>query len=54
MNWDSGEEPKNSLIAAITGRMFISAAGVTLSGSCACKVIRSLTTRSIREKPIRN
>ena len=29
MNWDSGEEPKNSLMAATTGRMLISACGVT-------------------------
>ncbi len=27
MNWDSGEEPKNSLMAAITGRMLIRACG---------------------------
>ena len=28
MNWESGEEPKNSLIAAVTGRMLIRLCGV--------------------------
>lgn len=51
MNCDSGEEPKNSLMEATTGRMLMSACGVTTSISCACKVMRSRMTRSIREKP---
>ena len=33
MNCDSGEEPKNSLIAAVTGRILIRLCGVTMSRS---------------------
>ena len=32
MNWDSGLEPMNSLMAATTGRMLISALGSDLAG----------------------
>ena len=34
MNCESCEPPKNSFIAATTGRMLISAFGVAVSGSC--------------------
>ena len=51
MNCDSCEDPKNSLMAATTGRMLISVWGVMASTSWV--VIRSRTTRSIRERPIR-
>lgn len=36
------------------GRMLMSACGVTTSMSCACSVMRSRMTRSMREKPMRN
>ena len=52
MNWLSGEEPKNSLMAAVTGRMLMRLCGVTMSRSC--RVILSRMTRSMREKPMRN
>ena len=52
MNWDSWEEPKNSLMAATIGRMFTSDCGVISSGSC--MLMRSRTTRSIRDRPMRN
>ena len=52
MNCDSWLPPKNSFIAATTGRMLMSAFGVALSISWI--VIRSRTTRSIRRRPIRN
>ncbi len=51
MNCDSCDVPKNSLIDATTGRMLISVCGVIASTSCV--VIRSLTTRSMRDRPIR-
>ena len=51
MNWDSCDVPKNSLIAATTGRMLIRVCGVIASTSCV--VIRSRTTRSIRDSPTR-
>ena len=51
MNCDSWLVPKNSLIAATTGRMLISVCGVIASTSCV--VIRSRTTRSIRDMPTR-
>ncbi len=51
MNCDSWLPPKNSFIAATTGRMLMSAFGVALSISWI--VIRSRTTRSIRRRPIR-
>ena len=51
MNWDSCEVPKNSLIAATTGRMLIRVCGVIASTSWV--VIRSRTTRSIRDRPTR-
>ena len=46
MNCDSWDVPKNSLIAATTGRMLISVCGVIASTSWV--VIRSRTTRSMR------
>ena len=52
MNWLSWLPPKNSFIAATTGRMLMSELGVACSGSV--MVIRSLTTRSMRRRPIRN
>ncbi len=52
MNCDNCEEPKNSLVAATTGRMLINCCGVTVSASWID--IRSRTTRSIRDKPMRN
>ncbi len=45
-NWESCEEPKNSLRAATTGRMLMMDCGVMVSTSSV--VIRSRTTRSIR------
>ena len=51
MNWDSWLVPKNSLIAATTGRMLIRVCGVIASTSWV--VIRSRTTRSIRDRPTR-
>ena len=52
MNWLKGLEPKNSLMAAVTGRMLIRLWGVTISMSW--MVMRSRITRSIRLKPMRN
>ena len=54
MNWLRGEEPKNSLMEATTGRMLMRAWGVMASLSWAWVVIRSRMTRSIRAKPMRN
>ncbi len=51
MNWLSWLEPKNSLIAATTGRMLIRVCGVIASTSWV--VMRSRTTRSIRLRPTR-
>ena len=51
MNCDSCEVPKNSLIDATTGRMLISVCGVIASTSCV--VMRSRTTRSMRDRPTR-
>ena len=51
MNWHSWLVPKNSLIAATTGRMLIRVCGVIASTSCV--VIRSRTTRSMRDRPTR-
>ena len=51
MNCDSWLVPKNSLIAATTGRMLINVWGVIASTSWV--VMRSRTTRSIRERPMR-
>ncbi|SHV72512.1 Uncharacterised protein [Mycobacteroides abscessus subsp. abscessus] len=51
MNCDSWLVPKNSLIAATTGRMLIRVCGVIASTSCV--VMRSRTTRSIRDRPTR-
>ena len=51
MNWDSCEVPKNSLIAATTGRMLIRVCGVIASTSWV--VMRSRTTRSMRDRPVR-
>ncbi len=51
MNWLSWLPPKNSFIAATTGRMLMRAFGVALSISWI--VIRSRTTRSMRRSPIR-
>ena len=52
MNCDSWLPPKNSFMAATTGRMLMSVFGVAWSESVI--VIRSLTTRSMRSRPIRN
>ena len=52
MNCDSCDEPKNSLIAATTGRMLISVCGVIASTSWV--VMRSRTTRSMRLRPTRS
>ena len=52
MNWESWLPPKNSFIAATTGRMLMRAFGVALSISWI--VMRSRTTRSMRSRPIRN
>ena len=52
MNCESWELPKNSLMAATMGRMFTSDCGVISSGSC--MDMRSRTTRSIRDRPMRN
>ena len=52
MNWESWLPPKNSFMAADTGRMLIRALGVALSISWI--VIRSRTTRSMRSSPMRN
>ena len=51
MNWDSWLVPKNSLMEATTGRMLIRVCGVIASTSWV--VIRSRTTRSIRDRPTR-
>ncbi len=51
MNWLSWLPPKNSFMAATTGRMLISALGVAFSISWI--VMRSLTTRSMRSRPMR-
>ena len=51
MNWLSWLEPKNSLMAATTGRMLMSVWGVIASTSWV--VMRSRTTRSMRERPTR-
>ena len=51
MNWESWEVPKNSLIEATTGRMLMRVWGVIASTSWV--VMRSRTTRSIRERPTR-
>ncbi len=51
MNWTSWEVPKNSLMEATTGRMLIRVCGVIASTSWV--VIRSRTTRSIRDRPVR-
>jgi hypothetical protein len=48
MNWLSWLPPKNSFIAATTGRMLMRALGVALSISWI--VIRSRTTRSMPEE----
>ena len=48
MNCESCEEPKNSLIAATTGRMLMSVCGVIASTSWV--VMRSRTTRSMRRE----
>jgi hypothetical protein len=49
MNWLSWLDPKNSLIAATTGRMLMSVCGVIASTSWV--VMRSRTTRSMRDRP---
>ena len=51
MNCESWLVPKNSLIAATTGRMLIRVCGVIASTSCV--VMRSRTTRSMRDRPTR-
>jgi hypothetical protein len=51
MNWESWLVPKNSLMDATTGRMLMSVCGVMASTSWV--VMRSRTTRSIRERPVR-
>ena len=52
MNCESWLPPKNSFIAATTGRMLMRAFGVALSISWI--VMRSRTTRSMRSRPMRN
>ena len=52
MNCESWLVPKNSLMAATTGRMLISEVGVMDSTSWV--VIRSRTTLSMRDRPIRS
>ncbi len=51
MNCESWLVPKNSLMAATTGRMLMSVCGVIASTSWV--VMRSRTTLSIRERPTR-
>ena len=51
MNWLSWEVPKNSLMAAVTGRMLMSVLGVMASTSWV--VMRSRTWRSMRLMPVR-
>src|ERR1035438_6911403 len=51
MNCESWLVPKNSLMEATTGRMLIRVCGVIASTSWV--VIRSRTTRSIRDRPVR-
>ena len=51
MNCDSWLVPKNSLMAATTGRMLMSVWGVMASTSWV--VMRSRTTRSMRDRPTR-
>ena len=51
MNWESWEVPKNSLMAATTGRMLISDCGAIESASWV--VMRSRTVRSMRARPVR-
>ena len=51
MNWLNWLVPKNSLTAATTGRMLMSVCGVMASTSWV--VMRSRTTRSMRERPTR-
>ena len=52
MNCDNWLVPKNSLMAATTGRMLMSDIGVMASTSCV--VMRSRTTRSMRDSPMRS
>ena len=52
INWDNCEEEKNSLIAAVNGRILVSDCGVIESTSD--NDILSFTTRSILDKPILN
>ena len=52
MNCESWLEPKNSLIAATTGRALIRLADVTVAASV--MVMRSLMIRSMRIRPMRN
>ncbi len=51
MNCESWLEPKNSFIAAVTGRILMRLEGITTSMSC--EPMRSLTTRSKRVRPTR-
>ncbi len=51
MNCESCDVPKNSRMDATTGRMLMSVCGVIASTSCV--VMRSRTTRSIRDRPVR-
>jgi len=51
MNCESWEVPKNSRIEATTGRMLMSVVGVIASTSWV--VMRSRTTRSMRDSPVR-
>src|SRR5437899_638266 len=52
MNWESWLDPKNSLMAATTGRALISEAPVTVAASQ--MVMRCLMIRSMRIRPMRN
>ena len=51
MNCDSWEDPKNSFTAAVTGLILIRDWGEISSASCV--VMRSLTTLSILDRPMR-
>ena len=53
MNCESCEEPKNSLIAAMTGLELIRSRGIAESMSWWTDIF-SLIARSIRTRPIRN
>ena len=51
MNCESWDEPKNSLITAVTGLALIRSCGMSVSISC--RLMRSLMARSMRTRPMR-